>query len=212
MRYLLPLSNLSKALFLIFLILAGHRFTLSKTKDSPQQDPEDTIKDSLRVAAENMTMGTFGNDVAFANMEGHSILEDHDTMKRDISVLKKKVEEKSLLVEGHGQQIQAHEQRIKGLEGRVLSLTTSSQGYRDIRKRFFDTYKRDVKKMPGFTGSKAISEGNVRAHEGDVLSDALLFQIEKRTDRSIFAELYGLDYQQVLDFGPYTDYSNHIKR
>lgn len=59
--------------------------------------------------------------------------------------------------------------------------------------------------MEELKGSKAIREGNIIAYEGDALGDAMLFDRDQRTDRSIYRELYGLDYQQVLDFRTYTD-------
>ena len=48
-------------------------------------------------------------------------------------------------------------------------------------------------------GSKAIREGYVRAHEGDALGDAMLFDHDRRHDKSLYRELYGLDYAQVLE-------------
>ena len=43
------------------------------------------------------------------------------------------------------------------------------------------------------------------AHEGDALGDAVLFDRDHRTDRSIYRELYGLEYEKVLAFRTYTD-------
>ena len=40
--------------------------------------------------------------------------------------------------------------------------------------------------------------------EGDALGDAALFQRDERTDLRPYRELYGLDYQQVLDYSTYT--------
>ena len=59
--------------------------------------------------------------------------------------------------------------------------------------------------MEELKGSKAIREGNIIAYEGDALGDAILFDRDQRTDKSIYRELYGLDYQQVLDFRTYID-------
>ena len=77
------------------------------------------------------------------------------------------------------------------------------------QRRFLDVYKRDIKGIEELKGSKAIREGNLIAHEGDALGDALgdavLFDRDQRTDRSIYRELYGLEHQQVLDFRTYTD-------
>ena len=102
-------------------------------------------------------------------------------------------------------QIDEHQKMILSLESRVRRLVQSSEGYLSIRRRFFDIYKRDIKAMRELKGSKAIREGNLIAHEGDAVGDADLFDRDQRTDRSIYRELYGLEYQQVLNFRTYAD-------
>ncbi len=77
-------------------------------------------------------------------------------------------------------QIEDHQRRISALQGRVRHLIE-------------------------LKGSKAIRGGNVIAHEGDAFGDAIVFNRDQRRDRSIYRKLYGLDYQQVLDFRTYTD-------
>ena len=89
------------------------------------------------------------------------------------------------------------------MESRVRNLGQCSKGYLSIRRRFLDVYKREIKAE--LKGSKAIRAGNLIAHEGDALGDAVLFARDQRTDRSIYREVYGLGYQQVLDFCTYTD-------
>ena len=59
--------------------------------------------------------------------------------------------------------------------------------------------------MKELKGSKAIREGNLIAHEGDALGDAVLFDRDQCTDRNIYRELYGLDHQQVSEFRTYMD-------
>ena len=43
------------------------------------------------------------------------------------------------------------------------------------------------------------------AHEGDAIVDAILFDRDQCKDRSIYRELYGLQYRQVLYFRTYTN-------
>ncbi|MCJ1223923.1 hypothetical protein MMC12_000566 [Toensbergia leucococca] len=43
-------------------------------------------------------------------------------------------------------------------------------------------------------------QGNQKAHHGDALGDALVFDRDKRSDRRLYRELYGLSYEQVLTF------------
>ncbi|KAL9640853.1 MAG: hypothetical protein Q9164_000011 [Protoblastenia rupestris] len=102
--------------------------------------------------------------------------------------------------EKRASQIDEHQKRISSLESRVGHLTQSSEGYLSIRRRFLDIYKRDIKVIEKLKSLKAIREGNLIAYEGDALGDAVLFDRDQRTDRSIYRELYGLDHQQVLDY------------
>ena len=119
-------------------------------------------------------------------------------MKREMNILMAKDEKRA-------SQIDEHQRQISSLESRVRQLVQSSEGYLSTRRRFLDVYKRDIKAMNELKGSKAIREGCRTAHEGDALGDAVLFDRDQRTDRSIYRELYGLDYLQVLDFRTYTD-------
>lgn len=48
--------------------------------------------------------------------------------------------------------------------------------------------------------TKAIQTGNSAAHDGDAVGDAFLFECDKRTDRTLYRELYGLDADQVLRY------------
>jgi hypothetical protein len=163
-----------------------------------QQDAEPLIKSRLRDGAEHVTIGQIGNNLVYANSGGHGILEELEQMKREMKILMAKDEKKA-------SQIEEHQKHISSLETRVGHLVQSSEGYLSIRRRFLEVYKRDIKAMEELKGSKAIREGNLRAHEGDALGDAVVFDRDQRTDRSIYRELYGLDHQQVLDFGTYTD-------
>ena len=126
-------------------------------------------------------------------------------MKREMNILMARDEKRASQISEHQKQISEHQKQISSLESRVSLLTQSSEGYLSIRRRFLDVYKRDIKAMEELKGSKAIRKGNTIAHEGDALGDAMLFVRDQRTDRSIYRELYGLDFQQVLDFRMYTN-------
>ncbi|KAL9104998.1 MAG: hypothetical protein Q9163_000095 [Psora crenata] len=165
-----------------------------------QQDPEPLIKSRLRDEAEHVTIGQAGNNLLYANSGGHRLLEEMEQMKRDIGILIAKDEKKTNQIDEHQKQIEEHQKHISSLEDRVKGLVQTSEGYLSIRRRFLDVYKRDVKGMKELKGSKAIREGNLIAHAGDAFGDAVLFDRDQRTDRSIYRELYGLDHQQVLHF------------
>lgn len=86
------------------------------------------------------------------------------------------------------------------LKGQVGRLMDSSESYYSIRKRFLDVYQRDIKGEEALKWSKSILEGNQKAHEGDAITDAMLFEKEKRTDKRLYRELYGLGHERVLEF------------
>lgn len=73
------------------------------------------------------------------------------------------------------------------------------------RSRFFVTYRRDVKGyLPLNAQDKAaVKEGNEAVHFGNPLLDAYLFERKIRKDSTIYTELYGLSYRDVLDISEF---------
>ena len=163
-----------------------------------QEDAETLIESRKRDEAENVNMGQVGKKGLYATSGGHGVLEDLAQLRMQIDFLLAKDAKRE-------NKISEHQKHISSLESRVRCLVQSSEGYLQIRKRFLDVYKRDIKAIEGFKPSETILEGNMVTREGDAFGDAVLFDRDQRTDRSIYRELYGLDYQQVLDFGTYTD-------
>lgn len=89
--------------------------------------------------------------------------------------------------------------RILSLENHVDLLKSTSEAFFVIRRRFFETYYRDAKNQK-VQGSADIRQSNALAQEGNAFGDAELFDRDHRTDRSIYRELYGLEYSQVLEY------------
>lgn len=61
-------------------------------------------------------------------------------------------------------------------------------------------YRRDIKHPKEKRQARAIREGNAAAHDFDAVADAFLFTCDKRTDRTLFRELYGLEADQTLHY------------
>lgn len=55
----------------------------------------------------------------------------------------------------------------------------------------------------------AYRKGDTVAHEGDAIDDAILYEQDHRTDRSIYRDLYGMEYSQVLEICMHTVYSDN---
>ena len=53
-----------------------------------------------------------------------------------------------------------------------------------------------IHNIKGLVSSKGIQQGNVTAHEGDVMTDAIVYDRDHRNDRTVYHDLYGLDYTQ----------------
>ena len=100
---------------------------------------------------------------------------------------------------------------LLALEGRVTNLTSTSQGYLDIRMRFLDNYNKKVKRDPAFQKTQAIEIGNDRAHGGDAKVDATLFRDQKRLeDPGTYKELYGVDHSMALKLCTYLENQTDI--
>jgi hypothetical protein len=89
--------------------------------------------------------------------------------------------------------IAAQDARNASLEGQVAGLTASVDAYKSVRNRFISTYKRDVLQNDTAADRLIIAAGNVSAHGGDAVIDALLYKQGARSDYSVYKKLYGVN-------------------
>lgn len=99
-----------------------------------------------------------------------------------------------MILENVRKELESHKRQLEFLNPRMDTLRQFSEGYLDNRRRFFDIYRRDIKHP------KEQSEMAMQPHDGDAVADAFLFECDKRTDRTTFRELYGLEADQVLHY------------
>lgn len=111
-----------------------------------------------------------------------------------------KLERQGMILENVRKELESHKRQLEFLNPRMDTLRQLSEGYLDNRRRFFDIYRRYIKHPKEKKSTKAIRDGNAAAHDGDAVADAFLFECDKRTDRTTFRELYGLDADQVLHY------------
>jgi hypothetical protein len=72
-----------------------------------------------------------------------------------------------------------------------LTLKLSLAEYRKVRSRFISTFKRDKLLRTDPSDIKIIQDGNVTAHGGDTVVDAMLYEgVGGRHDSSAFKKLY----------------------
>jgi hypothetical protein len=61
-----------------------------------------------------------------------------------------------------------------------------------------DTFRRDILKDSTATWTEAIGEENKAAHNGDVVTDASLYETGIRKDQSLMWRVYGLTARQII--------------
>ena len=69
--------------------------------------------------------------------------------------------------------------------------------------RFLDDYQRHRGNLTELQG-KEIKKGNWRARSGDASVDAKLYREAGRADGEVFQELYGVQFEQVLNLGTFS--------
>jgi hypothetical protein len=90
---------------------------------------------------------------------------------------------------------------ITDLQNRVQALSLASAGYRKIRNRFIDVYRRDVRHDLDNQGRDNIAGVNEAAHHADAVADASLYTSRERTDETVLFEIYGLSAIQISSLG-----------
>jgi hypothetical protein len=84
-----------------------------------------------------------------------------------------------------------------GLHRRLDLVIRSCKGYRRIRHRFLEVYRRDIMGSIRDEGYKTIDIGNQAAHHGDAIIDAALYLSGERVDEHVLVNVYGLSAYQI---------------
>ena len=95
------------------------------------------------------------------------------------------------------QQIQGHSRQIESLNIQIRQLKDASTGYREVRHRFLDVYRRNLRNLANPHISARTRAGNQRTHAGDCVTDGALYENEERDDDLVFVYIYNLTYQKV---------------
>ena len=146
-----------------------------------------------------MRLGHNGDKVIVANSGGETLLAKLTATEKNTEILLSKDRKMTHQIETLQKKVDENQMEIRSLKTHLRQLMESSDDYFTIRRRFLEVYQRDVK--GGELGDyETIQRGNVVAHEGDALGDAMVFARDGRQDRKLYRELYGLEYTQVLEF------------
>lgn len=165
----------------------------------PPEDPENFSKTSLRNELQNIRLGHNGDKVIFGNSEGESLLARLTATEKKFETSLSKDRITTQRIEKLERKVDENAMEIGSLKAHLRQYMQSSDNYLSIRRRFLEVYQRDVKGGE-FRDHKAIQKGNIVAHEGDALGDAMVYTRDGRQDRKLFRELYGLDHTQVLEY------------
>ncbi|KAI9812980.1 MAG: hypothetical protein M1826_002571 [Phylliscum demangeonii] len=92
----------------------------------------------------------------------------------------------------------ARDEELDKMKEELALLKASSEGYLQIRNRFLAVYRRDVLMNATGDDRAMIEVGNGAAHDGDPVTDALLYEREIRFDDRTYISLYGMDWARAL--------------
>ena len=169
-----------------------------KLEDSPLV-PQ-TVKNHLASEVNELQLGGYGEKVVYANPMGFSLLGEIEDLKNNARTTEGRLRglEAQRRGEESRQELEAAKLKVEELEGRNRELVALSEGFLKIRRRYFEVYKRDVRKSEWSPAIRNI--GNDAAHEADVFIDAIMFKRDQRKDNTVFVELYGLYPLAILDY------------
>ena len=162
----------------------------------PSEDPSERAVAVLTEALTSGTLDQIGDRLIYGNPSGIRTLQELEELKALTLRIQAETRHKT---EENRHKTERLEEELKSLKGRVEILTAASEGYMDIRARFIDVYKRDRHdETPRPVARSIIQAGNIAAHHGDAVGDALLYERRKRTDERVYIELYGFPPGAVL--------------
>ncbi|PUU79576.1 hypothetical protein B9Z19DRAFT_930805, partial [Tuber borchii] len=168
--------------------------TIVGEEDKMKEVAEKAFREELD--NENLEVMHVRDDVFVGNRRGLRLAE----MKAMLDAHESKV----TFLQGHVKELEEHvkelEDNDKALTARVSSLSLAVYEYKQIRRRFISSFK--VTKLPEAVEQSdhdIVREGNLVAHGGDAVIDALLYEgIGGREDIYAFQQLYGLHPADVV--------------
>ena len=174
--------------------------------DEENIDPHATT--AVNKAIKQAEYGAMGEITTYGNPKGLSLLESlYDNLERT-KRLESEISQLKLRDDSQQAEINSHQAQINSQQARINTLEEASQGFRDIRNRFLETYKRDWYDTPDQQSHVPIQQGNTSAHGGNAAVDSLLytdpFLSAGRSDERVYVSLYGLTPNQVKRLGMYS--------
>lgn len=151
----------------------------------------------LASALASANYGEAGGRSTYGNQSGRELLEERHDLKERTKRLEDKVTSLQSEMGGLRSEIGGLQHHVTDLQYHVKDLKLASEGYRKIRNRFINVYRRDILGDVTHQEYQQISDGNNAAHGGDAVADASLYTSGERRDESVLIELYGLSANQI---------------
>jgi hypothetical protein len=120
----------------------------------------------------------------YGNKEGQGLLKSVKELMESFETMRNSVDKASGTGGG-----------AANLEHRLDLVIRSCRGYRRIRHRFLEVYRRDI--MGSIYEHEKIDLGNQAAHHGDAIIDAALYLSGERVDEHVLVNVYGLSSSQI---------------
>lgn len=163
--------------------------------DSNLEDEEihETAATETKRAVTDATIDRSNDPIRWGNSKGLSVLERLDQMDE---------QQKRITF------LLAETKHLKGvtetLTNEVEALKMTTESYLSVRSRFFAVFLRDKLLKVTHADKKIIADGNMAAHCGDPLVDAVMFKKKIRSDDKTYYLLYGMQWQRVLEYGNFS--------
>jgi len=159
-------------------------------KDADIEEWRAAASNTFQAITQDLRAHELDEEIYFGNDKGLEKIDESNHLK----IKERSTEEKlSYLIERDA----IHEASIDQLRAEVRVLRASAEGYVQIRARFIENFRKHVLNEAPINPN-IIRTGNVAAHEGDAVADALLYRTERRSDQHIFRLLYGFTHDEVL--------------
>ena len=166
--------------------------------DPDDEDVASCSRETLGVEGERALTSREHYPLRWGNEGGLSTLEKLDGALEELRELGPKVKVLEAQLATIQEQLATTQEQLAITQDEMQNVKMLSAGYLQVRSRFISTFRRDVLHDTDIFDRRTIMEGNIVAHSGDAVLDALLYRDHVRTDFRIYIKLYGMTWGEVL--------------
>lgn len=161
-------------------------------------------KNQIRLSCHEASVDYNHEPIRWGNSRGLTILERFDRMDAILASHESRHASHEMEIASHEMKIASLKKEVASQKDDVVALKATTETYYAVRNRFFAIYIRDSRAVLSQEDRELIHQGNIAAHEGNPVVDAMMFKRSIRTDESTFIRLYGLGWSKVLEYGVFS--------